>query len=44
MHVSFEYILSGLIIFLILITTEVTMFTFVSQTLTSFEQENNKTP
>ncbi len=43
MHVNFEYILAGLMIFLILTMTELTMFTIMSQQLTALEQESGYT-
>jgi hypothetical protein len=43
MQVCYEYILAGVIIFLVLATTEATMFSLMAQRLTVLEQENHYT-
>ncbi len=43
MQVSYEYILAGMIIFLLVLTTEITMFSLMSERLTALEQGSSYT-
>lgn len=43
MHVDYEYILAGITILLILLATEINMFTIMSQEMTRMEQERGYT-
>jgi len=43
LHISYEYILSGLVVLLVLTSTEITMYALMSQRLASLKQESGYT-